>query len=114
MMHDRSLLPPQLCLDHSRCPVLAPATLAALPSTLAIESRLLPSSLAAIHRGFAFYVAFPKRSIPSLETCSMSLIPFAPFAGETSAKLRHGRHSCRYSLAAAAPTASTRARAHAS
>jgi hypothetical protein len=40
--------------------VLAPATLAALPSTRAIETRLLPSSLAAIHRGFAFYVAFPK------------------------------------------------------
>ena len=34
--------------------------LAALPSTRAIETRLLPSSLAAIHRGFAFYVAFPK------------------------------------------------------
>jgi hypothetical protein len=45
--------------------VLAPATLAALPSTRAIETRLLPSSLAATHRGFAFYVAFPKRSIPS-------------------------------------------------
>ena len=41
-------------------PVLAPATLAALPSTRAIETRLLPSSLAATHRGFAFYVAFPK------------------------------------------------------
>jgi hypothetical protein len=35
-----------------------------LPSTRAIETRLLPSSLAATHRGFAFYVAFPKRSIP--------------------------------------------------
>jgi hypothetical protein len=45
-------------------PVLAPATLAALQSTRAIETRLLPSSLAATHRGFAFYVAFPKRSIP--------------------------------------------------
>jgi hypothetical protein len=55
--------------------VLAPATLAALPSTRAIETHLLPSSLAATHRGFAFYVAFPKRSIPSLATCSMSLIP---------------------------------------
>jgi hypothetical protein len=39
-------------------------SLAALPSTPAIETRLLPSSLAATHRGFAFYVAFPKRSIP--------------------------------------------------
>jgi hypothetical protein len=82
--------------------VLAPATLAALPSIRAIETRLFPSSLAATHRGFAlitrtsgarasylaalpstraipdrdvFYVAFPKRSIPSLATCSMSLIP---------------------------------------
>ena len=71
----RSLLPSQFYLDHSHRPVLAPATLAALPSTRAIETRLLPSSLAATHRGFAFYVAFPKRSIPSLATCSMSLIP---------------------------------------
>ena len=57
--------------------------LAALPSTRAIETRLLPSSLAATHRGFAFYVAFPKRSIPSLAPTlvalpSMSLIPSAP------------------------------------
>ena len=35
-----------------------------MPSTPAIETRLLPSSLAATHRGFAFYVAFPKSSIP--------------------------------------------------
>src|SRR6478752_1918270 len=76
----RSLLPSQLCLDHSHCLVLVPATLAALPSTRAIETHLLPSSLAATHRRFAFYVAFPKRSIPSLAPCSMSLIPSAPFA----------------------------------
>jgi hypothetical protein len=44
--------------------VLAPATLAALPSTRAIETRSLPTSLAATHRGFAFYVASPKSSIP--------------------------------------------------
>jgi hypothetical protein len=44
------------------------------------ETRSLPNLLVATHRGFAFYVAFPKRSIPSLETCSMSLIPSAPFA----------------------------------
>ena len=37
--------------------------LAALPSTRAIETRSPPSSLAATHRGFAFYVAFSKRSI---------------------------------------------------
>ena len=61
--------------------MLAPATLAALPSTHAIETCLLPSSLTATQRGFAFYVAFPKRSIPSLATCSMSLIPFAHPSG---------------------------------
>jgi len=35
-----------------------------LPSTRAIETRSLPTSLAATHRGFAFYVAFPESSIP--------------------------------------------------
>jgi hypothetical protein len=59
-----SSLPSRLYLDHSHCPVLVPATLAALPSTRAIETRSLLSSLAATHRGFAFYVAFPKSSIP--------------------------------------------------
>src|SRR6266496_3574907 len=53
-----------VCLDHSHCPVLAPATLAASPSTRAIETRSLPTSLAATHRDFAFYVAFPESSIP--------------------------------------------------
>jgi hypothetical protein len=48
--------------------VLAPGradlhSLAALPSTRAIETRSLPTSLAATHRGFAFYVAFPESSI---------------------------------------------------
>jgi hypothetical protein len=43
--------------------VLAPATLAAFPSTRAIETRSLPGSLAATYRGFAFYVAHPIRSI---------------------------------------------------
>ncbi len=52
--------------------MLAPATLAALPSTRAIETRSLPSSLAATRRGLAFYVAFPKSSIPFVATCSMS------------------------------------------
>src|SRR5438309_11234323 len=74
-----SSLPSRLYLDHSHCPVLAPATLAALPSTRAIETRSLPTSLAATHRGFAFYVALPKSSIPSIATCSMLLIPSAPF-----------------------------------
>src|SRR2546421_4252411 len=87
--------PRQLYLDHSHCPVLAPATLAALPSTRAIETRSLPSSLAATHRGFAFYVAFPKSSIPSIATCSMSLITSAPFA-DMFLRRRHfnGRQSC--------------------
>src|SRR5436189_1499280 len=34
-----SPLPSSLYLDHSHCPVLAPATLAALPSTRAIPDR---------------------------------------------------------------------------
>ena len=61
--------PSRLCLDHSRFPVLVAATLAALPSTRAIETRSLPTSLAATRRGFTFYVAFPQRSIASLATC---------------------------------------------
>src|SRR5439155_13774223 len=48
-----SPLPSRLCLDHSHCPVLVPATLAALPSTRAIPNRDV------------FHVAFPKRSIVS-------------------------------------------------
>jgi hypothetical protein len=67
-------------LDHSHCLVLAPATLAALPSTRAIETRSLPTSLAATRRGFAFCVASSKSSISSIATCSMSLIPSVPFA----------------------------------
>src|SRR4030095_2918094 len=35
--------PLQLCLDHSHRPVLAPPTLAALPSTRAIETHSLPA-----------------------------------------------------------------------
>src|SRR5207248_4822139 len=49
-----SSLPARLYLDHSHCHVLAPATLAALPST---------------------------RAIP-IATCSMSLIPSAPLQGD--------------------------------
>ncbi len=72
-----SLLPLSLTLITRTAHVLAPATLAALPSTRAIETRSLPISLAATHRGFAFYVAFPQSSIPSIATCCMSLIPLA-------------------------------------
>src|SRR6266550_5314471 len=49
-LHSRRY-PSRLCLDHSHCPVLAPATLAALPSTRTIPNRDV------------FYVAFPNRSI---------------------------------------------------
>ena len=55
--------------------------IAALPSTRAIGTRSLPTSLAATHRGFAFYVASPKSSIPSIATCSMSVIQFPRFLG---------------------------------
>ena len=51
----RSLLPSQLCLDHSHCLVLVPATLAALPSTRAIPDRAV------------FYVADPISSIRGSE-----------------------------------------------
>jgi len=52
---------------------------AALPSMSlspksSIVSRLLPLARPLPH-GFAVYVAFPKSSIPSIATCSMSLIP---------------------------------------
>src|SRR5437762_7321465 len=53
----RSLLPSSLYLDHSHCPVLAPATLAALPSTRAIPNRDV------------FYVANPISSIASRSHC---------------------------------------------
>jgi hypothetical protein len=92
-----SSLPSRLYLDHSHCPVLAPATLAALPSTRAIETRSLPTSLAATHRGLAFYVALPKSSIPSIAACSMSLIPSDPFAHVLFRFPRfNGRQSLRY------------------
>src|SRR5437899_11894316 len=68
-LHSRRY-PPRLCLDHSHGPKLAPATIAALSSTHAIPNRDV------------FYVAFPKRSIPSLATCSMSLILSAPFKAD--------------------------------
>jgi hypothetical protein len=59
-LHSRRY-PPRLCL--------VPATLAALPSTRAIPDRDV------------FYVVFPKRSIPSLATCSMSLDSIRERAG---------------------------------
>jgi hypothetical protein len=65
--------------DHSHCPVLVPATLVALPSTRAIETRSLPTLARCFPGSFTFYVTHPIRSIPSLATCSMSLMPSAPF-----------------------------------
>src|SRR5438093_9198441 len=62
-LHSRSY-PCHFTLITRTAHVLAPATLAALPPTRAIETRSLPTSLAATHRGFAFYVASPKSSIP--------------------------------------------------
>jgi len=61
-----SLLPSSLYLDHSHCLVLAPATLAALPSTRAIPDRevfyvarlarsILPSS---------FFLSLPRIAAP--------------------------------------------------
>src|SRR5438094_4002664 len=55
-----SLLPSQLYLDHSHRPVLAPATLAALPSTRAIPDRDV------------FYVADPISSIQTESRTSRS------------------------------------------
>ena len=63
-----------LYVDHSHCLVLAPATLAALPSTRAIpgrdvfyvvypirsiETRVLPTRARCYPRSFTFYVAHP-------------------------------------------------------
>src|SRR5207302_5387510 len=107
-LHSRRY-PPWLCLDHSHCPVLAPATLAALPSTRAIpdrdvfyvafpkrsiETHSLPTLARCFPRSFTFYVAYPIRSIPSLATCSMSL---------DSRRLHSvfcSRHGCHYSYSA--------------
>jgi len=45
------------------------------------ETRSLPSSLAATHRGFAFYVAFPKSSVRPLGLpIYVARVPAAPFA----------------------------------
>ncbi len=45
-----------------------------------IETRSLPRLTRSYPRRFTFYVAFPKRSIPSTAKYSMSLDPSAPFA----------------------------------
>src|SRR5260370_35260924 len=52
-----SLLPSSLYLDHSHCLVLAPATLAALPSTRAIPDRdvFYVAALAPLHSSFLLF-----------------------------------------------------------
>src|SRR6266700_7819629 len=69
----RSLAPTLVAyVDHSHCFVLAPATLAALPSTRAIETRSLPALARFYPCSFTFYVADPSPPFP-IWTCSMSL-----------------------------------------
>src|SRR6266480_2984620 len=89
----RSLLPSQLYLDHSHCPVLAPGradlhSLAALPSTRSIETRSLPSfdscapahfDLSVLPMYAARIPAAPFSPLPSAALPSMSLSPKAPF-----------------------------------
>jgi hypothetical protein len=60
----RSSLPSRLYLEHSHCPVLAPATLAALPSTRAIPDRDV------------FYVADPISSIQLYARRTETLVAF--------------------------------------
>jgi hypothetical protein len=75
-----SLLPRQLYLDHSHCPVLAPATLAALPSTRA-RLKLVPCPA---------HSPLPIAALPS-----MSLSPNAPFPRSRRVLCRssHSLHS---------------------
>jgi|HubBroStandDraft_5_1064220.scaffolds.fasta_scaffold2719957_1 hypothetical protein len=50
----------------------------------AFETRSLPSSLATTHRGFAFYVAFPKSSIrPVGLPIYVARVRSAPFASSS-------------------------------
>src|SRR6266480_2485112 len=79
----RSLLPSQLYLDHSHGPVLAPGraelhSLAALPSTRSIETRLLPSfdSCAPAHLKLGRVPA--SSPLPS-RLCLLCRFPKAPF-----------------------------------
>jgi hypothetical protein len=65
----RRCYPSQLYLDHSHCLVLAPATLAALPSTRAIPDRDV------------FYVAHPVRSVPERLALKQSELNLWEFRG---------------------------------
>src|SRR6266496_5947872 len=53
------------------------------------ETRSLPSSLAATHRGFAFYVAFPKSSFRPVG------LPIYAWHDVASAKVGRSSHSLR-------------------
>src|SRR5436853_7399430 len=68
--------PRHFYVDHSHCLVLAPATLAALPPTRAIETRSLPALARFYPCSFTFYVADPSAPFP-IATCSVSPIPSA-------------------------------------
>jgi len=72
-LHSRSY-PRQVYVDHSHCLVLAPATLAALPSTRAIETRSLPALARFYPCSFTFYVADPSAPFP-IWTCSIFAHP---------------------------------------
>src|SRR6516162_6924852 len=50
-----------------------------------IVSRQLPLSSSATHRGFAFYVVFPRSPIPLIARCSMLLIPSVLLASRRAA-----------------------------
>src|SRR5438034_6805078 len=75
-----------LCFDHSHCPMLAPATLAALPSTRAIPNRDVfyvarvpaaplirscPRDSSVAHTDLTVHVARAHGSIPELEIDSV-------------------------------------------
>src|SRR5206468_1633153 len=94
--------PPRLCLDHSHCPVLVPATLAALPSTRAIPDRdvfyvtRVPAAplkfvprptRSSLPRDFAFYVADPRqlRSLAAARIKPQSATAATVSAGDTPA-----------------------------
>jgi hypothetical protein len=62
--------------------------IAGFSTGLVIETRSLPALARCYPCSFTFYVTFPKRSIPLLATCSISLIPSAPFAS-----MRRGRQA---------------------
>src|SRR5690349_24038737 len=83
--------PCSIPLEHSSQVVIPTLRPCRLISVGCFETRSLPSSLAATHHGFAFYVAFPEAPFPGsrrvlcLPRRSLgeggSLVPFAPLPG---------------------------------